>query len=72
MAFGVKRSDIIDNNQYFDEKFMGYGWEDVSYFIEAENKGLNLRIANIYVTHKESDSYKKYLSIFYNYQILYE
>ncbi len=60
MAFGVKRSDIIDNNLYFDEKFIGYGWEDVSYFIEAENKGLKLRIADIYVIHKESDSYQKY------------
>tara|TARA_B100000886_G_scaffold296523_1_gene223747 strand:- start:2186 stop:3118 length:933 start_codon:yes stop_codon:yes gene_type:complete len=60
MAFGCKRSDIIDNKQYFDEKFIGYGWEDIDYFIEATKKGLKVGISDIYVIHKESDSYKKY------------
>ena len=60
MAFGVKRADIIENNQYFDEKFIGYGWEDIDYFIHAKKKGLKVGSSKIYVVHKESDSYKKY------------
>lgn len=60
MAFGVKKSNIVDNKQYFDENFIGYGWEDVDYFIEAQKKGLKIGISNICVIHKESDSYQRY------------
>ena len=60
MAFGAKKSDIVLYKQYFDENFIGYGWEDIDYFINATMKGLKVVISDIYVIHKESDSYQKY------------
>ena len=47
-------------NLYFNENFKGYGWEDVDYFIQASQAGINLDIANVKVIHKELSDYKKY------------
>ena len=60
MAFGANKNLIIENNQFFDENFKGYGWEDVDFFIQAEKKGIKLNVGNINVTHRELSNYKKY------------
>ncbi len=60
MAFGSPKALITDNAHYFDENFKGYGWEDIDYFLQADNKGMKLNFADIPVIHRELFSYKKY------------
>ena len=60
MAFGVRKNIIFEKNLFFNEDFKGYGWEDIDYFIQASQEGINLDIAKVNVIHKELSDYKKY------------
>ena len=60
MAFGIKKSLLLDYNLYFNESFNGYGWEDPDFFIRLTNFGIPIKHVTTSIQHFESSSFSSY------------
>ena len=67
MNMGFKNSFEIKNLGYFDERFVGYGFEDYEFAFRYKEKGFKLKQTKAKIIHDEGEpEFQKYIKKYYH------